>query len=90
VPTVIEKGYPAMIATMWIGYFVHSKTPQPIVKKLYDTYQQLLKEKETVSLVEQTGFIIENLEWAEIPKFLAKEQEKWTEMVKIIKEKEGI
>ena len=90
VPTVIEKGYPAMIATMWIGYFVHAKTPQPIVKKLYDTYQQLLKEKETVSLVEKTGFIIENLEWAEIPKFLAKEQEKWTEMVKIIKEKEGI
>jgi len=89
VPTVVEKGFPGMIAKMWIGYFVHGKTPQPIVRKLYDTYQTLLKEKETARLVEQVGFVIENLEWSEIPKFLANEQEKWSEMVKIIKQKEG-
>jgi tripartite-type tricarboxylate transporter receptor subunit TctC len=89
VPTVVEKGFPGMIAKMWIGYFVHGKTPQPIVWKLYDTYQTVLKEKETAAMVEQAAFVIENLEWSEIPKFLAKEVEKWSEIVKIIKQKEG-
>ena len=40
-------------------------------------------------MVEQAAFVIENLEWSEIPKFLAKEVEKWSEIVKIIKQKEG-
>jgi tripartite-type tricarboxylate transporter receptor subunit TctC len=89
VPTVAEKGFPGMIATMWLGYFVHAKTPQPIVRKLYDTFQTLLNEKETATLVEQAGFVIENLEWSEIPKFMAKEHEKWSDIVKIVKQKEG-
>ena len=44
VPTTVEKGYPDMIATMWIGYFAAAKTPVPILKKLYDAYNQVLRD----------------------------------------------
>jgi len=90
VPTTMEKGYPDMIATMWIGYFAAAKTPAPVLKKLYDAFNQALRDKEIASLVEKTGFVIENPDLQNIPKFIANEKQKWTNVVEVIKKKEKL
>ena len=85
VPTSAEKGYPKVITTSWHGFFVPLKTPAAIVKKLSDAFQQALTDKEVVASLEKLGWMIENIGPAEATKFLADEDQKWSEVAKAAK-----
>jgi tripartite-type tricarboxylate transporter receptor subunit TctC len=82
-PTTAEKGYPNLTATVWTGYFVSKKTPQPIVKKLSQVFNEILKEKEIVGLCDQAGFLVENMGMEEATRFVEAEQKKWSEVAKV-------
>ena len=85
VPTTAEKGYPRLITTAWHGFFVPLKTPLAIVKKLSDAFHQALTDKEVVASLEKLGWVIEDIGPAEATKFLADENQKWSEVAKAAK-----
>lgn len=92
IPTTAEKGYPKLTCGSWTAYFVSAKTPKAIVKRLEETFKKVIQEKEVVELIEKTGFMVENLGTQEAARFLADEQEKYSEVIeviKVIKEKGG-
>lgn len=82
IPTMIEMGYPKMISTTWVGFFVPVKTPSLIVKKISGVFSEALKDKEIVGMFKKTGDQIENLSSMEAQKFFTEEQERLTEVIK--------
>lgn len=85
VPTGVERGYPNLISNSWQGYAVRSETPQPIVEKLEKVFKEALSDKELVEKLERTGWIVENLGSKEGAEFIAKELERWLEVVRATK-----
>jgi tripartite-type tricarboxylate transporter receptor subunit TctC len=83
IPAIVEKGYPNLTATVWTGYFLPKKTPQPIVKKLGDVFNEVLKEKEIVGLFDQAGLLVENMVAEEAARFVYAEKKKWEEVAKV-------
>ena len=61
------------------------KTPAAIVKKVSDAFQQALTDKEVVASLERLGWMIENIGPGEATKFLADEDQKWSEVSKAAK-----
>jgi tripartite-type tricarboxylate transporter receptor subunit TctC len=43
VPTVAESGYPEATYNFWVGLFLPSKTPAPIMDRLYKETAEVLK-----------------------------------------------
>lgn len=82
IPTAAEKGYPRLMNTLWIAYFVQGKTPKAIAKRLGEVFQQVLKEKEVIELVDNSGLLVENFGQEEATRFLTEEQQKWLEVAK--------
>jgi len=82
VPTAIEAGFPKLIVTTWNAYFVSAKTPPPIVRRLGEVFHEILKEKEIIAQIDKAGLEAENLNAQEAQRFMAEEEQKWTEAVK--------
>jgi len=82
IPTAAEMGYPKLTNTLWIAYFVPAKTPKTVVKKLGDSFHEVLKGREVIEMVENSGLMVENLNQEDAAKFLGEEQKKWLEVAK--------
>jgi tripartite-type tricarboxylate transporter receptor subunit TctC len=83
VPTVVEKGYPKLISTTWLAFFVPAKTPQGIVKKLGEDFNEVLREKEMIGMMEKIGAApVVNLGPEEAARYLNEEQKELSEVVK--------
>ena len=85
VPTTIEKGYPKLINSAWVGGFVLAKTSPAIFKKLSEVFIEALKDKEIIELFKKVGMQIENLGPEEAAKFFEEEEERVSEIIKIAK-----
>lgn len=85
IPTAVEKGYPKLISTTWQTFFVSAKTPPPIVKKLGEVFNEALRDKEVIKLLKNAGMQIENLGPEDAVRFLADEEERLSEVVKVAK-----
>jgi len=83
IPAIAEKGYPNLTATVWSGYFVPKNTPPPIVKKLGEVFNEVLKEKEILGLFDPTGLLVENMGLEEAGKFIDGELKKWERVAKV-------
>jgi tripartite-type tricarboxylate transporter receptor subunit TctC len=81
-PSIAEKGYPKLTATVWTVFLVSKKTPPEIVRKLGAVFQEVYKEKEIRELTARAGLHIENLGPEEAKKFVDAEQKKWSEVAK--------
>jgi tripartite-type tricarboxylate transporter receptor subunit TctC len=80
IPSIVEKGYPNVTATVWTVFLVPKKTPPAVVKKLGAVFNEVYKEKEIRGLCGQAGFRVENLDPEEAKKFVDAEQKKWGEV----------
>jgi tripartite-type tricarboxylate transporter receptor subunit TctC len=83
IPSISEKGYPNLTATLWVCFFVPKKVPQAIAKRLGEAFNEVLKEKEILGLCNQAGLLVENFGLGESAKFIEAEQRKWTEVAKV-------
>jgi tripartite-type tricarboxylate transporter receptor subunit TctC len=83
IPTTAEAGYPKVNTIPWFVFAVHAKTPQPIVNKLSQVFQQALKDKEIIAKIEKAGMIVENRGAEETGNFLAGEHKKWSEVARV-------
>ena len=82
VPTTNEKGYPAILAVAWHGYFVPAKTPPDIARTLEGAFEAALRDKEVIALIEKAGMIVENLNAEAAARFLKEEEERWTRVAR--------
>ena len=81
VPTVAET-VPGYDATNWWGLIAPAGTPRPVIAKLSQELEALLKSDETRKRVESEGADVVRMTPAEFSRFIAAETQKWAKVVK--------
>jgi tripartite-type tricarboxylate transporter receptor subunit TctC len=82
VPTMLEQGFPANVATSWQGVLVPAKTPRPIVDKLFQAVQHAMKDETVRKRMEEAGvFPIASKSPEEFKAYLEKEAAKWAKVI---------
>ena len=84
VPTYGESGYPGFVASAWTGFFLPAKTPDEIAKKLNAAINEILKDPEVASRLEQLGFEPLNLDQNAADTMFRSDIVKWRSMVEAI------
>jgi tripartite-type tricarboxylate transporter receptor subunit TctC len=85
VPTTFEKGYPAVEANPWFGFFVPANTPPNVTNKLAKTFREAIQDKEIAGKIDKAGVLVENRGPEEAAKFLAEQNKRWAEVARISK-----
>jgi tripartite-type tricarboxylate transporter receptor subunit TctC len=85
VPTTFEKGYPAIEASPWFGFFVRANTAAEIKARLAKAFREAIQDKDTMGKIEKAGVIVENRGPEEAAKFLAENTKRWAEVARIAK-----
>jgi tripartite-type tricarboxylate transporter receptor subunit TctC len=81
VPTVRESGVDFDNET-WIGYFVRSGTPAPILAKLRAEFDKVLAMPEVVSTLEKRGYRVIRLSPDKTEQLVASDIEKWKQLIR--------
>ena len=81
VPTVMESGFPDFEVTVWQGYAVPKRTPQPIVAKIHAAMMKTLALPELEKRFFDTGVVAAPMTPAEFVKFTNDETAKWQKVV---------
>jgi tripartite-type tricarboxylate transporter receptor subunit TctC len=81
VPTVRESGVDFDNET-WIGYFVRSGTPAPILAKLRAEFDKVLAMPEVVSTLEKRGYRVIRLAPDKTEQLVASDIEKWKQLIR--------
>jgi tripartite-type tricarboxylate transporter receptor subunit TctC len=76
-PTFEESGVPDVISASWFGFFIPSKTPAPIQRKLYDDIREILETRDMREKIIQTGLEPASMSREEFAAFLDSELKKW-------------
>jgi tripartite-type tricarboxylate transporter receptor subunit TctC len=83
VPTMVESGYANMVASSWQGMFVPSKTPEPIVAKLYATLIEVMADKDVETRLFNGGVDVRTSKSPQDAKaYIDGELQRWTAVVK--------
>jgi tripartite-type tricarboxylate transporter receptor subunit TctC len=81
VPTVRESGVDFDNET-WIGYFVRSGTPAPIVARLRTEFDKVLAMPEISAGLEKRGYRTVRLSPKDTEAMVAKDIDKWTQLIR--------
>ncbi len=81
-PTVAESGLPGYEAMPWLGLVAPAGTPAPVVTKLYNTLQEVLKEQPIQEKFDSLGLEIIGNKPDEFAAFIKKDITKWSKVVK--------
>jgi tripartite-type tricarboxylate transporter receptor subunit TctC len=82
VPTMIESGVPDYVVLTFIGIMAPAATPPAIVGKLNAAINQALRTPEVIAATARLSAELKPGTPAEFSAFLAREREKWTEVVR--------
>jgi tripartite-type tricarboxylate transporter receptor subunit TctC len=82
-PTVTEAGVADFEALAWFGVQAPARTPRPIIDRLAESIQAILREPATVARVREFGAETRPLGPAEFDRFIAAENDKWREVVRV-------
>jgi len=82
VPTTAEAGFPALEATSWGGLFAPAKTPAPIVKRLSDEMDVVMKSDEVKALLDSSSSVPLDLRHDAFGEFVAREAAKWGDLIR--------
>ena len=81
-PTIAESGVPGYDVTTWFGLFAPARVPQPIVDMLYTEARKVVLSPEIARRLEADGADPIASSPQEFAPDVAKEYEKWREVVK--------
>jgi tripartite-type tricarboxylate transporter receptor subunit TctC len=82
-PTVEESGVASgVFSSSWFGYFIHTKTPIAIQKRITKTLVNISQNKDIQQKMALMGVIPSTLDAAEFEAFLKKEKEKWGNVIR--------
>jgi tripartite-type tricarboxylate transporter receptor subunit TctC len=83
VPTMIEAGMPGFEATAWFGVLAPAATPRPIVERLNEEINRILKSPEILKRISQQGSaLIVGGTPEHFADFIRAEIEKWGKVVR--------
>ncbi|NRF70543.1 tripartite tricarboxylate transporter substrate binding protein [Aquincola sp. S2] len=82
VPTMNESGFTDFAFENWYGLFVPSKTPAPVVERLSQELQKVLRSPEVTAKLAELGSRDVSGTPAQAAKFIAKELPQWEAVVK--------
>ncbi|RAI45817.1 Bug family tripartite tricarboxylate transporter substrate binding protein [Rhodoplanes roseus] len=83
VPTVVELGYPDIVATSWQGFLVPTGTPRPIVDKLFQAIAKAVADPSVKQRMLEGGVTAVASESPEAFKaYIDKETARWAVVVK--------
>jgi tripartite-type tricarboxylate transporter receptor subunit TctC len=80
-PTIAESGYPNFEATTWHGLVAPAKTPAPIIDKLAQTTDAVLKEPDVQKRLDSLGVEISGDTPAEFAAYIKSESAKWATVI---------
>jgi len=82
VPTFAEAGLQGVMADNWHGFVVPARTPPAVLAALHRAVFAALSDAETAKLLQDQGAIPSPQSPAEVAAFLAKETERWGEVIR--------
>ncbi len=82
VPTMAEAGYPGFEVVGWFSFFVHAKTPRPIVEKLNAELSAIIRTPEMSEFLRERGTIPTGLGLDEFGRKVAIERRAWARLIK--------
>jgi tripartite-type tricarboxylate transporter receptor subunit TctC len=82
VPTAGEAGVPGYEATIWLGLMAPSGMPKPIVDKLNEAVNEVVRRPDVVKLWRDQGAVPMSMTAEEFDKYLRGDIVKWAEVVK--------
>ena len=81
VPTIAEAGLPGYEATIWLGIMAPAGTPAPVVDKINDEINKVLRRPETKEAWVKQGAEPLVMTPAEFDKYLRGDIEKWSKVI---------
>jgi tripartite-type tricarboxylate transporter receptor subunit TctC len=81
-PTLIEQGYPGIDLAAWLGIVVPAGTPKDRVEKLGAALNKIVETPEVSERLAQLGTIPHPLDPVAFAAYLAREDARWSEVVK--------
>lgn len=81
VPTMRESGYPNFVVTGWLGFFIRTKTPLEIQKKLQENLIAVLNEPEVKTKFIEMGGIPGGHPQPVFSKFVGAEVIRWGDLI---------
>ncbi|WP_156330177.1 Bug family tripartite tricarboxylate transporter substrate binding protein [Bosea vaviloviae] len=85
IPTLMELGVPDFNIVAWVAAFAPAKTPQPIVARLNEALNTLLREPDMIAFVNQIGSEILSTTPAELGAYVDEDAARWVHLVEIAK-----
>lgn len=85
VPTFPEMGLPRLLTTGWFGLLAPAGTPKPIVAKIHDDIEAILREPETVKWLRDQGLEPAYGSTEDFGKVLVSERDRWAQLIKEFK-----
>jgi tripartite-type tricarboxylate transporter receptor subunit TctC len=82
VPTVVEAGFPGLVAEDWVGFAVRSGTPPEISDKLNRAINKVLQKEEVRGSFTKVGADVVGGDAKTFGAFFASELAKWNKVVK--------
>jgi len=82
VPTLAESGLPGFESYNWQGIVVPAGTPDEIVQKLNQAFNDILQKPEVKKAFDETGGQIAGGTPEDFAQFIESETQKWAELIK--------
>ena len=81
VPTVIEAGYPSLVAFTWFAVVAPARVPEPVVAKLHAALMTAVTAPETQRKLAEMGFIAQGSTARELSDYIASEYKRWGNLI---------
>jgi tripartite-type tricarboxylate transporter receptor subunit TctC len=82
VPTMAQAGFPGFEVVGWFAFFVHGKTPRPIVEKLHDALSEIIRDPEMSAFLRERGTLPTGIGLEEFARKVAEERRTWARLIK--------
>jgi tripartite-type tricarboxylate transporter receptor subunit TctC len=82
VPTVLEQGYPGLVAEDWVGFVVRAGTPSEIITRLNESIGRALAKPKVRETFAKLGAEAQGGSSADFGKFIVDQSVLWTDVVK--------
>jgi tripartite-type tricarboxylate transporter receptor subunit TctC len=82
VPTIDELGLKGVNVDMWYAFFVPARTPGPVVNRLHNELEAILKLPDVQSLLSRAGLDAASSTPAELAQVVSKDYSRWGAVIK--------
>jgi tripartite-type tricarboxylate transporter receptor subunit TctC len=82
VPTMAQAGFPGFEVVGWFAFFVHAKTPRPVVEKLHAALSEIIRSPEMSDFLKERGTLPTGIGLEEFARKVAVERRTWAKLIK--------